>query len=217
MMSLEDALAAVVADPQSVVDRLPGEPVNRWCARAVQAALSTVIGPDPEGYYNGTPANRALMQNAILLAQRERVLDVVRDTRDVDLDELPQRIRAVYGEVPPRQLDAAEVALLEEQLANARVAARTNWDATTHHLNEARNLRKLLEQAMDALQAAQPVLAYVSQGRHYPLSGEPYPDAQARRANAMAADVVAAVGLHDAEEVAQRVRRRTQPRNGAGE
>ena len=208
MTTFESVLAAVIADPESVTERLPGEPVKHWCARAVMAALSTLFGPDAEGHYNGTPASRAMMQNAILLAQRERVLDLLDAARDVNLDELPADIRRVYGETAARQPDAAEVAGLAEKLANARTASKANWDAASHHLNEARNLRRLLTQAMEALYATQPVLAYVSQGRHYPASGEPYPDAQARRAGAMAADAVSAVGLYDAEEVQRRHDRR---------
>lgn len=193
MTTFESVLAAVIADPESVTERLPGEPVKHWCARAVMAALSTLFGPDAEGHYNGTPASRAMMQNAVLLAQRERVLDLIDAARDVNLDELPVDIRLVYGETAARQPDASELAAAQEELANARAAASAHWDAGTRMHNELVAANRVLTEALDALNAALPVVAYVSQGRHYQASGEPYPDAQARRAGALIQDATAAI------------------------
>jgi hypothetical protein len=211
--TFESVLAGVIADPESVTERLPGEPVKHWCARAVMAALSTLFGPDAEGHYNGTPASRAMMQNAVLLAQRERVLDLFA-AHHIDYDTMPQAVERIYGETATRQPDASELAAAQEALANARAAASAHWDAGTRMHNQLVATDMVLTEVLDALSAALPVVAYVSQGRHYQSTGDPYPDAQARRAGALIQDATAAITRLRAEGVGRRDRDRQAPDAG---
>lgn len=64
--SVEDYIARAIGDPGSIVERYENEPTARWSARAVGLLLSVMFGPDSKGYYAGTPATEALMDNAQL-------------------------------------------------------------------------------------------------------------------------------------------------------
>lgn len=65
--SIEKFIERAIADPSSVLERdYPLEPPARHSTRAVMSLLAVMFGPDPEGFYPGTPATRALMDNAQL-------------------------------------------------------------------------------------------------------------------------------------------------------
>lgn len=74
MKTIDDIIARAIGDPGSIVPREGDEIVTRWSTRAVTAIMATAFGVDPEANYPGTPAFRALMENA-QLHSRLRVAD----------------------------------------------------------------------------------------------------------------------------------------------
>lgn len=110
--SIESFIARAIEDPGSVLEQEHyGEPTVRHATRAVMSILQVMYGPDSKGFYAGTPATRALMDNAGLRTQVETLVQ--------DVDMWRRRASASEGGEKAARLAAERVGRLENLLALA--------------------------------------------------------------------------------------------------
>jgi hypothetical protein len=96
LTTFQDIIRQAVSDPGSITPRGDNfeEPISRWSARAVIELLQVTHGVDPDAVYSGTPATKALMENAELRGKLERAEDA-RDMAQRDLRNLRQADKAL--------------------------------------------------------------------------------------------------------------------------
>lgn len=74
MTTVDEMVARAIGDPGSMIPRKGDETTTQWTTRAVMEIIQVFIGVDQDAHYAGTPAMRALMENADL-RDRLRVAD----------------------------------------------------------------------------------------------------------------------------------------------
>lgn len=111
--TIEQFIARAIGDPGSILEREPDESVSQWSTRAVMGLLRVMYGPDSEGFYSGTPASRALLENAELrgkLADAESRLGFNRKATKVCGEEVVQlraRVRELEAQLEQREVQDA--------------------------------------------------------------------------------------------------------------
>ena len=83
MTTVDEMVARAIGDPGSMIPRKGDETTTQWTTRAVMEIIQVFIGVDQDAHYAGTPAMRALMENADLRTRLRVADDLLHDANGI--------------------------------------------------------------------------------------------------------------------------------------